>query len=169
MNKGGKQFVLALRHYFQSGNEFSSVINGVEAGLKEQLIAGLTGSARSLFIATLYERTKRPQLVVTHNLYQAQKVYEDLVELVGNEQVFLYPVNDLISSEIAIQSPELKAQRLQVLLHWMLDPKGIVVSPIAGIKRMIIPKSIWKRTLIELKVGEEIDIDRLFEQLVING
>lgn len=169
MNKGGKQFVLALRHYFQSGNEFSSVINGVEAGLKEQLIAGLTGSARSLFIATLYERTKRPQLVVTHNLYQAQKVYEDLVELVGNEQVFLYPVNDLISSEIAIQSPELKAQRLQVLLHWMLDPKGIVVSPIAGIKRMIIPKSIWKRTLIELQVGEEIDIDRLLEQLVING
>ena len=161
--------MLALRHYFQSGNEFSSVINGVEAGLKEQLIAGLTGSARSVFIAALYEQTKRPQLVITHNLYQAQKVYEDLVELVGNEQVFLYPVNDLISSEIAIASPELKAQRLQVLLHWAKNPKGIVVSPIAGIKRMIIPKSLWKRTLIDLKVGEEIDIDALLEQLVING
>ncbi|MFA8438978.1 transcription-repair coupling factor [Pueribacillus sp. YX66] len=161
--------MLALRHYFQSGNEIGSVINGVEAGLKEQLIAGLTGSARTLFVATLYERTKRPQLVVTHNLFQAQNVYEDLVELVGSEHVYLYPVNDLISSEIAIASPELKAQRLQVLLQWVNNPRGIVVSPIAGLKRMIAPKSTWEKMLVHLRVGENIDIEALLHKLIASG
>lgn len=161
--------MLALRHYFLSSNEIGSVIHGVEAGIEEQLISGLTGSARALFIATLYERTKRPQLVVTHNLFQAQKVYEDLVELVGSDCVYLYPVNDLISSEIAIASPELRAQRLHVLLQWVTNPKGIVISPIAGVKRLIAPKSIWKKALIHFRAGNDVDLDYVLNQLIACG
>lgn len=161
--------MLALRHYFQSGNEMGSVINGVEAGLQEQLIAGLTGSARALFIASFFEQAKRPQLVLTHNLYQAQKIYDDLVELVGSQNVFLYPVNDLISSEIAIASPELRAQRLQVLLEWGKNPRGIVVSPIAGVKRMITPKSVWKKATMTFTVGEELQIEETLSLLIASG
>ena len=51
-------------------------------------------SSRSLLMASLYKKTKQSQLVVTHNLYQAQKVYEDLVALLGEKDVWLYPVNE---------------------------------------------------------------------------
>ncbi len=161
--------MLALRHYFQGGSEIASVISGVEADLQEQLIAGLTGSSRALFMASLFKNTKRPQLILTHNLYQAQKVYDDLLELVGDEHVSLYPVNDLISSEIAIASPELKAQRLQVLMQLVQSPSRIVVSPIAGVKRMIAPKSEWLKAIIDLKVSDDIDIEALLQTLIASG
>ena len=66
-----------------------SIIAGVEEGLKEQLVAGLSGSARTLFFASIYEKTKKPILIVTHNLLQAQKFYDDLVHVIGEEDVFL--------------------------------------------------------------------------------
>src|SRR5699024_1303208 len=100
MERGGK----GMNGYIQTvnqGDEITSVIDGIEAGLNEQMISGLVGSTRSLFIATVFEKKKKSQLVVTNNLFQAQKLYDDLVSLIGEEFVYLYPVNELIASEIA--------------------------------------------------------------------
>ncbi len=46
------------------------------------------------------------------------KIYDDLIQLVDEEEVFLYPVNELIAAELAVASPELRAQRLEVLNYW---------------------------------------------------
>ena len=55
-----------------------------------------------MFIASVYEKTKRPILIVTHNLLQAQKLYEDIVQFYGEEDVYLYPANELIAAEIVL-------------------------------------------------------------------
>ncbi|HAQ07739.1 MAG TPA: hypothetical protein DCR24_09540, partial [Bacillus bacterium] len=107
-----------LKALFSHQDDVQSVISGMDAGLREQLVAGLSGSARTVFLASVYEQTKRPVLIVTHNLLQAQKLYDDLVNLVGENDVFLYPANELIAAEISISSPELKAQRIDALNHW---------------------------------------------------
>ena len=140
--------MLGLREYFSKGDEFQSVFTGVKEGLKEQLVAGLAGSARMLLMASLYHETKRPQLIITHNLYQAQKLYEDMCELVSQDEVYLYPVNELISSEIAIASPELRGQRMEALNYWMKNKNGIVIAPISGVRRYLPPKSIWEKSQI---------------------
>lgn len=104
----------SLQHYFYENDDFQTILQGIQGGLKEQLVAGLSGSARSLFTSSLFKHADKPLLVITHNLFQAQKIYEDLTNLAG-DQVLLYPVNELIASELAIASPELKAQRMDVL------------------------------------------------------
>lgn len=91
-----------------------TIVAGLEKGLHEQLVSGLAGSARQALMAALKQITGRPVCVVTHNMYQAQKVYEDLIELVPSDQVLLYPGNELIGSELAIASPEMLAQRIHV-------------------------------------------------------
>ena len=91
-------------------------------------------SSRSLLMAALY-KNKKSQLIVTHNLYQAQKVHEDLVALLGEKDVWLYPVNELIASEIGVASPELKAQRIEVLNRLAAGENGIIVAPVAGLRR----------------------------------
>ncbi len=146
-----------------------TVANGFEEGLREQLVAGLSGSARTLFMATLYKETKRPQLIITHNLYQAQKIYDDLIELIGEDEVYLYPVNELIASEIAIASPELKGQRLEALNYWCNENKGIMIAPVAGLRRILPPLEIWKKSQINLNIGEDIDVDSFLLKLVNMG
>ncbi|OZM55841.1 transcription-repair coupling factor [Lottiidibacillus patelloidae] len=149
--------------------EINSVISGVEAGLSEQLVSGTGGSARSFYMASLYKRTKKSQIIVTHNLFQAQKLYDDLSELVSENEIFLYPVNDLIASEIAIASPELKGQRLEVLNHWSRENRGIVIVPVAGFRRILPPKAMWKSSQISLLLGEEIDLDHFLGMMLGMG
>ncbi|MGE0995034.1 transcription-repair coupling factor, partial [Bacillus sp. GMa5/2] len=140
-------------------------MNGVEDGLKEQLISGMATSSRSLLMAALYKKTKKSQLIVTHNLYQAQKVHEDLVALLGEKDVWLYPVNELIASEIGVASPELKAQRIEVLNRLAAGENGIIVAPVAGLRRFLPIKELWKQKQIEINLGQEIDLDALLYTL----
>ncbi|WP_027410136.1 transcription-repair coupling factor [Anoxybacteroides tepidamans] len=159
----------ALHHYFVENQDVQSIIKGIEIGLKEQLITGLSGSARSVFLSSLYKETNRPLLIVAYNLFQAQKIYDDLIQLLGTEEVFLYPVNEMIAAEMAIASPELKAQRLEVMNYWTQQEKGIVITPLAGLRRLLPPKPLWKENLFKVEVGKEFDIDIYKQRLVQMG
>ncbi|MDQ0233284.1 transcription-repair coupling factor [Metabacillus malikii] len=153
-----------LQTYFNETDDFNTVVSGVKEGLKEQLVAGLSGSARTVFTSALYNDLNKSLLVVTHNLYQAQKIYEDLVNLLG-DIVYLYPVNDLIASEIAVASPELKAQRIEVLNRLTEEKQTVVVTPVAGIRRMLPPKKLWQTKQVSLSLGQDINLDELINKL----
>ncbi|MCA1032833.1 transcription-repair coupling factor [Bacillus timonensis] len=158
-----------LQPFIKKNDDIDSIKNGINSGLKEQLIAGLSGSARTVLMASLYQDTKKPLLVVTHNLFQAQKIYDDLTNLLDNEEVFLYPVNELIASEVGIASPELKGQRIEALNYWLNHKKGIVIAPIAGVKRFLPPVQLWLESQIHFSVGLDIDVDKCLEQFVKIG
>ncbi|WP_226671275.1 transcription-repair coupling factor [Metabacillus litoralis] len=158
----------SLQKYFYENDDFKTIVSGIEEGLKEQLVAGLSGSARTVFTAALYHDLKKSLLIVTHNLYQAQKVYEDLLNLL-KEDVYLYPVNDLIAAEVAVASPELKAQRIDVLNKLAQGKPSIVIAPVAGVKRLLPPKDHWKKNQYKLTVGQDIDVDNYIHQFVLLG
>ncbi|WP_066074233.1 transcription-repair coupling factor [Neobacillus soli] len=158
-----------LKSLFLKQEDIHSVIAGVEEGLKEQLIAGLSGSSRTVLTASIYEQMKRPIMLVTHNLLQAQKLYDDIVNLVSEQEVFLFPANELIAAEMSIASPELKAQRIEALNHWSKQTSGILIVPIAGLKKIVPPKSLWKKFQLLLKVGEDIVIEQTLNTFVNMG
>lgn len=104
-----------IHSFIQSQKDIQTIIEGINSGLNEQLVAGLSGSARSLLVATLYQSVQRPILLVTHQLTQAQQLYDDLSEFIDEDEIFLYPVNELIATDLAIASPELKSERIESL------------------------------------------------------
>src|SRR5690606_3179336 len=98
--RGGTS-VLQLQQLFADHDDAQSIISGIEVGIKEQLVSGLSGSARTVFLSSLYYETKKPFLILTPNLLQAQKLYDDLIHLVREEEVYLYPANELIAAEMS--------------------------------------------------------------------
>lgn len=154
---------------FNKQDDIQSVISGLDAGLKEQLIAGLSGSARTVFLASVYQQTKKPILVVTHNLLQAQKLYDDVAGMLGEKEVFLYPANELIMAEMSIASPELKAQRIETVNHWSKNQNGIVIVPVAGLRKILPPKSLWEHYQLFIKLGDEIDLEQYLQKLIKMG
>lgn len=150
-------------------DEIESVITGVEENLREQLVSGLAGSSRSVFIAAAAEKTGKPTVVVTHNLLQAQKLYDDLSSFISDDRLYLYPANELIASEISISSPELKGQRIEALDFLGSGKPGVVIVPLAGLRRVLPPPSVWKGNQIYLEKGREIELEKVKSQLVQMG
>ncbi|WLV24760.1 transcription-repair coupling factor [Aciduricibacillus chroicocephali] len=153
----------------QEKEDFRSIVDGFKGGMKEQLAAGLSGSARSLLVSMLDASLKKPVLIVTHQLSQAQQLYDDLSELAGRDHVHLYPVNELIASEIAIASPELKSQRIDALTAWSKSDSGILVVPVAALKRILPPVEYWSSYQLRFVLGEDIPIDDYLTSLVDMG
>lgn len=149
--------------------EIQSIIAGVEEQLSEQLVAGLSGSSRTAYIADVYLQTNKSTIVVTHNLFQAQKVYDDLIQFLSEDEVYLYSANELIAAELSVASPELRAQRIEVLNKLSQNHSGVYIVPVAGLRKILPPKPMWETNQIRFKTGEDIDLDEVLNQLVQMG
>ncbi|SFM49918.1 transcription-repair coupling factor (superfamily II helicase) [Gracilibacillus orientalis] len=158
-----------IKRYLQNHDDVYSIINGIESGLKEQLVSGLSGSTRSMLTTLIQEATRKKTLIVTHQLTQAQQLYEDMLEFSEQKNVYLYPVNELLASELAIASPELLSQRITALTNWLKNDHAILIAPVAALKRMMPPKEYWQTYQLDFELEQIIDIDQTLEHLVEMG
>jgi len=157
-----------IQSYLSLDKDFISVIDGITNKLDEQLVTGLTGISRSMLIAMIHQATDRPILLVTHQLMQAQQLYEDLYELIG-DAVHLYSVNEHIASEMAVASPELRSQRIEALTKWIEKKSGILIAPVSALKRMLPPVHYWEKYQLPFIVGETIDLEKYTTYLISMG
>jgi transcription-repair coupling factor (superfamily II helicase) len=158
-----------INKYLHDKEDIQSIIGGIKNGLTEQLVAGLSGSTRSLLVSIINESIDKPILLVTHQLVQAQQLYDDLSEFIGDKNIHLYPVNEMIASEIAISSPELKSQRIEALTEWTRNKKGILIAPVAALKRILPPNHYWAKYQLHFVNGDSINIDEYLPSLVEMG
>lgn len=155
--------MLGIIKSFSKQKDMDSIFLGLKDGLKEQLITGLSGSSRAIMIASTYLVEKKPVMVVTYNLLQAQKLQEDLIQLVPENEVTLYAGNELIAVELSIASPELKAARIDVLNYWTNHSNGILIVPISGLRKIIPPKEMWKELQIPIKLGMDFTQEHILK------
>ena len=154
---------------FAEGKEFQSITTGLTNGIKEQLVTGLGGTAKNVMVATLYQEEKRQIILITHNLLQAQKTYDDLIELIDQNQVFLYPANELTFLDIDAQSPETLGQRINVLFNLVENKKGIYIIPYIGLNKFLTAKEFFLNNILSLQTGKDIDLNKFLEQLILLG
>ncbi|MCP8618176.1 transcription-repair coupling factor [Salirhabdus salicampi] len=158
-----------LKNYLLEQEDIETIVTGYASGMQEQLVAGLTGAARSVLISLLQQSLHKPLFIITHQLTQAQKLYEDLLELSSDAPVYLYPVNELMASEIATASPEMRSQRIDSLNRWVKEGNGIFIAPIAACKRILPPPSRWREAQLSFEVGTEIPYEDYLQTLVELG
>ncbi|MFD2611546.1 transcription-repair coupling factor [Paenibacillus gansuensis] len=154
---------------FREDADFQSIVTGVRKGMKEQLISGLVGSSRQIMIASLLQELDRPIFIITHNMFSAQKITEDLYECLEEDQVLLYPANELMATEAAISSPETLAQRIDTLSALSQGFKGVVVVPYAGARRFLPSPEVFADSTIRLQVGGTIQLEELIRRLTEIG
>ena len=134
-----------------------------------QLVTGLTGGARPAVIQALFEEMKEPIYVISSNLLQAQKFADDMRSLIGEQNVYYYPADEFIAANIAISSPELRAQRIATLEKLVAKEHGVYIIPIAGMRNMMTPFDQWKSSCLSTQIGDDISLDEWLEKLVEMG
>ena len=112
-------------------------------------IGGLTDELKCIYIANNF---KENTLVVCNSLYEANKFYQTLKNYVDN--VYFFPMDDFMTSELLAISPDFKMTRLETLNN--IDDKCIVVTNLMGYLRFLPPKDVFKKSFIKLKVNDDI-------------
>ena len=83
------QFKL-VSEYKPSGDQpeaITALANGVDWGLREQTLLGVTGSGKTFTMASIIEKLNRPTLVLAHNKTLAAQLCSEFREFFPNNAV----------------------------------------------------------------------------------
>ncbi len=162
----GKQELLDL---LKPAPEYHSVLNQVQAGPGEQLMYGLTGSMKSFVTAALCRHSGRPCLVVVSTPQAAERTREDLQSLVDDREVALFPAMELLPYDILAHSPEVVAQRLQVLERLAEGKPPVVIAPVNALLRALVPLERFRENCRWVRWGDRVELHELLADLVRLG
>ena len=134
-----------------------------------QLLMGLSGSTKALAIASALDEHQKI-LVMTSGYSEAEKLSSDLISLLGEEKVYNFLADDAPMAEFIFSSQEKIYTRIGAL-NFLLDDNesGILVTNLSASRLFLPNPNELKSSIIELKVGQEYNLDSLVNFLIKIG
>ena len=126
-------------------------------------------SGISLLIASSYKSKKESYLIITSNLYKAQKLYSNLTSFLSKDDVLLFPSDELIRAETIAQSKEMAAHRLYVLNEIINRKNVIVIANLASATRYLPSPELFKERTFTIKKGGHYNLSDIRTKLVSDG
>jgi len=137
--------------------------------VERQLLIGLSGSLKNLVMASALNSKQKKILIVTPDSYQANNLVEDLQAIIGADKVYSFPVNEMISAEVAVSSPEARAEKIATLDFLSSEDQGIVVVPVSGVRKFLPSPKVWQENHLLFEQGQEQKIENLNNRLFLMG
>lgn len=122
-----------------------------------------------LFIKNYFIKNDKTIFICLPNLYDAQKYYDLLSELVGEEKVLFYPQDELLTTLMALGSPEFKNERLYTLRNLITNKKYICVMQYEAYLRNQLSPTKYLNSIFKISKNDNISINKLNEILINNG
>ena len=129
-------------------------------------LKGLVGSSMSFVVASLFEKSELPYLLILQDKEEAAYYLNDLEQIIGEEDVLFYPGSYRRPYQIEDTDNASVLLRAEVLnrINSRKKPAIIVSYPEALFEKVVTRKELDKNTL-KIAIGDQISIDFVNEVL----
>lgn len=118
-------------------------------------LSGLTDELFCRYIHTVYQHNSKSILLVTSSLFEANQLYDSLSNY--QENVYLFPMDDFLTSEAIATSPDLMVNRLETLNSILKQDKSIVVTNLMGYLRFLPEVSTYQNSMKTITLNQDFD------------
>ncbi len=170
-----------ISEYTPSGDQpeaIAALSKGIEMGLNEQTLLGVTGSGKTFTMAKIIEQVQRPTLVLAHNKILAAQLCAEFKEFFPKNAVEYFvsyydyyqpeayiPHTDTFIEKDSAVNEEIDRLRLSATASLLERRDVIVVSSVSCIYGLGEPEDFAKM-MVALRVGATIERDELLKKLV---
>ena len=170
-----------VSEYTPSGDQpeaIAALAAGIDNGLDEQTLLGVTGSGKTYTMAKVIEAVQRPTLVLAHNKTLAAQLCAEFKEFFPNNAVEYFvsyydyyqpeayiPHTDTFIEKDSSVNEEIDRLRLSATASLLERRDVIVVSSVSCIYGLGEPEDFAKM-MVALRVGAVIKIEELLKKLV---
>ena len=167
--------------YSPSGDQpeaIDALASGLEAGLDEQTLLGVTGSGKTYTMAKVIERVQRPTLVLAHNKTLAAQLCSEFREFFPDNAVeyfvsyydYYQPEAYILTTDTYIEkdsatNEEIDRLRLSATASLLERHDVIVVASVSCIYGLGEPED-FEKMMVPVRVGLEIARDDLIKRLI---
>ena len=157
----------------------AALTEGVEDGLREQTLLGVTGSGKTFTMANIIERTQRPTLVLAHNKTLAAQLCSELREFFPENAVeFFVSYYDYYQPEAYIASTDTYIEKDSAINDEIDRLRHSATSALSERRDVIIVASVsciyslgdpidYKSMVVSLRPGMEIERDAVIRRLIV--
>lgn len=156
----------------------NSLVNGINNGLKNQTLLGITGSGKTFTIANVIEKIQKPTLVIAHNKTLAAQLYNEFKEIFPNNAVEYFisyydyyqpeayiPRTDTYIEKSAMINEEIDRLRHNTTRSLYERKDVIIVASVSCIYGLGTPQSYYKGT-ITINTNDSLNRDDFMRHLV---
>ena len=170
-----------VSEYSPSGDQpeaIEALAAGIENGLDEQTLLGVTGSGKTYTMAKVIERIQRPTLVLAHNKTLAAQLFSEFREFFPDNAVEYFvsyydyyqpeayvPSTDTYIEKDASTNEEIDRLRLSATASLLERRDVLVVASVSCIYGLGEPEDFGKM-MVPVRVGLEIARDELIKRLI---
>ena len=170
-----------VSEYTPSGDQpeaIEALSSGIEMGLDEQTLLGVTGSGKTFTMAKIIEKVQRPTLVLAHNKTLAAQLCAEFKEFFPNNAVEYFvsyydyyqpeayiPHTDTFIEKDSSVNEEIDRLRLSATASLLERRDVIVVSSVSCIYGLGEPEDFAKM-MVSLRVGAQMERDEMLKKLV---
>ena len=170
-----------VSEYTPSGDQpeaIAALAAGIENGLDEQTLLGVTGSGKTFTMAKIIEKVQRPTLVLAHNKTLAAQLCAEFREFFPNNAVEYFvsyydyyqpeayiPHTDTFIEKDSSINEEIDRLRLSATVSLLERRDVIVVSSVSCIYGLGEPED-FGQLMVSLRVGACLERDELLKKLV---
>jgi len=170
-----------VSEYRPSGDQpeaIDALARGVEVGLDEQTLLGVTGSGKTYTMAKVIERVQKPTLVLSHNKTLAAQLCSEFKEFFPENAVEYFvsyydyyqpeayiPHTDTYIEKDSAINDEIDRLRLSATASLLERRDVIVVSSVSCIYGLGEPED-FEKMMVSLRVGAELERDELLRRLI---
>ncbi len=154
------------------------LVDGVQRGLKNQVLLGATGTGKTFTIASVIQEVQKPALIMAHNKTLAAQLYAEFREFFPENAVSYFvsyydyyqpeayvPRHDLFIEKETEINEEIERLRLAATTALMSRRDVIIVASVSCIYGLGNPEEYGKG-VVQLKMGEITRRNALIRQLV---
>ncbi|HOW59634.1 MAG TPA: excinuclease ABC subunit UvrB [Candidatus Omnitrophota bacterium] len=172
------KLVSAMKAKGDQPEAIAKLVAGFQAGKKEQVLMGVTGSGKTFTMAHVIEQLGKPTLVISHNKTLAAQLYSELKEFFPENAVEYFvsyydyyqpeayiPHSDTYIEKDASINEDLDRLRLSATSSILSRKDCIIVSSVSCIYGLGAPED-WQGLLISITKGEPSDRDKFLSGLI---
>ena len=170
-----------VSEYEPSGDQpaaIAALAEGIENGLKEQVLLGVTGSGKTFTMAKVIEQVQRPTLVLAHNKTLAAQLCAEFKEFFPNNAVEYFvsyydyyqpeayvPSSDTYIAKDSAINDEIDKLRLSATAAMSERKDVIIISSVSCIYGLGSPQE-FQDMMISLRPGMTKDRDEVIRELI---
>ncbi len=123
----------------------------------------------ALVLSAAYQKCPQNLVVIKNNLYNAQRLYNKIANLVQEKNCTLFAVEESLRVESIATSPEMNAKKIETMSLLLDDHPRIIITHAAAVIRMLPLPETFKSRSISLKLNQRISMKQLKETLIKAG
>ncbi len=154
------------------------LINNLRAGVKHQVLLGVTGSGKTFTMASIINKFQKPTLIISHNKTLAAQLYQEFKEFFPESGVHYFvsyydyyqpeayiPQTDTYIEKDAKVNEELDRLRHAATQDLLVRKDVIIIASVSCIYNIGSPED-YQKVSLDIKTGQEIKRKEFISSLI---